>query len=78
MTDAGIHVRISTELKQQILDRVKSGEYRDLTEFVVKAIRFQLEEGTPETDPVFKAKLLALLGSDSDIDAILREKFKHP
>jgi len=43
MADDAIHIRVSPSLKKQILDLIEDGEYRDVTDFVTKAIRNQLD-----------------------------------
>ena len=66
MSDDAIHVRIASSLKKQILDLVDAGEYRDMTDFVTKAIRNQLEYEPIENFGRFKEIFLTLLHDDDE------------
>ncbi len=84
MTDDAIHIRIASSLKKQIQDLVEAGEYRDMTDFVTKAIRNQLEDDSCERYDEIKEMIASALREKNDdliLDAIfqmLLENLKEP
>lgn len=69
MADDAIHIRVSPSLKKQILDLIEEGEYRDVTDFVTKAIRNQLDNEPFEKYDKIKAAFEAVI-EDRDDDFI--------
>lgn len=76
MADVQTNIRLPRELKDKIKSLVEADEYRDVTDFIVSAIREKLEREDVDETARFKSLLLGLIESDPDVKAAISSKKK--
>jgi Arc/MetJ-type ribon-helix-helix transcriptional regulator len=64
-----IHIRVPADYKQKIQDLVTQREHRDITDFVIEAIRDKLEPDRVKSE--IKDHLRALIVNDPEIRQLI-------
>jgi Arc/MetJ-type ribon-helix-helix transcriptional regulator len=69
-----IGVKVEASLKQRIIDQIDGKKYRDISDFVVRAIYEKLDREEMDERTRFKLMMIDLIKTDPEIQTLIHPK----